>query len=190
MGCTLVPDWLAAMLEWESSVMESRTASGGMMENDWKEALAHESGHALMAILHDIPCHGICFQREIDGGQFCALLGSSPEERSYADYLVSAAGVAAELLIYPNQTSSGAEADCADFASAPAPTFEETVGRAKAILAREKSKLDRLIGALNDKLSSVGFDLSLLPETGMDGSTKRYLILLSQDELNTCLLQD
>jgi hypothetical protein len=162
----------------------------GMMENDWKEALAHESGHALMAILHGIPCHGICFQRDIDGGQFCALLGSSPEEKSYADYLVSAAGVAAELLIYPNQTSSGAEADRADFAYPLAPTFEEAVDRAKTILAREKSKLDRLIGALNDKLRSVGFDLSLLPETGMDGSNKRYLILLSRDELNTCLLQD
>jgi hypothetical protein len=149
----------------------------GMMENDWKEALAHESGHALMAILHGIPCHGICFQRDIEGGQFCALLGSSPEEKSYADYLVSAAGVAAE-------------ADRADFAYPLAPTFEEAVDRAKTILAREKSKLDRLIGALNDKLRSVGFDLSLLPETGMDGTNKRYLILLSRDELNTCLLQD
>lgn len=160
------------------------------MENDFEKALAHESGHALMANLYGIPCYGICFERNIDGGQFCALLGSSLVEKSHANYLVSAAGVGAELLMYPNQTSNGAEADRADFASAQAPAFEETVSQAKAILTREKNRLDRLIGALNDKLSNVNFDLSLLPETGMDGSTKRYLILLNQDELNTCLLQD
>ena len=157
------------------------------MEQDWEPALAHESGHALMAILHGIPCHGICFERDIDAGQFCALLGSSPVEKSHADYLVSAAGVAAELLIYPNRISDGAEADRADFDSTQTPLFEETVSRAKTILTREKSKLDRLIGALNEKLSSVDFDLSRLPETGMDGSSKRYLILLSEGELKTCL---
>lgn len=157
------------------------------MEQEWGPVLAHESGHALMAILYGIPCHGICFEKGVDGGRFCALLGQSHAEKSQRDYLVSAAGVAAELLIYPNRTSEGAGADRADFDSSQAPSFEETVSRAQAILAREKSKLDRLITTLNARLSSVDFDRSRLPEVGMDGSSKRYLILLSEDEVRGSL---
>ena len=158
-----------------------------MMEQDWAPVLAHESGHALMAVLHGIPCHGICFEKGIDGGRFCALLGSSPAEKSHRDYLIFAAGVAAEMLIYPNRTSDGAEADRADFDSIQAPSFEKTVSLAQAILTTERSKLDRLITTLNGRLSSVDFDLSRLPEVGMDGSSKRYLILLSEEELKGSL---
>jgi hypothetical protein len=41
------------------------------MEAEWERAFAHESGHALMAVLQGIPCHGICFEK--DSGKFCTL---------------------------------------------------------------------------------------------------------------------
>ena len=68
------------------------------MELNWGPTIAHESGHALMALLQGIPCHGIYFERGEDGGRFCALFANPSDKRSKKDYLVSAAGVAAALL--------------------------------------------------------------------------------------------
>lgn len=65
---------------------------------DWERAFAHESGHALMAVLQGIPCHGICFER--DSGKFRTLTPlPSPGELSKKDYLVFAASTAAEILL-------------------------------------------------------------------------------------------
>ena len=160
------------------------------MELNWGPTIAHESGHALMALLQGIPCHGIYFERGEDGGRFCALFANPSDKRSKKDYLVSAAGVAAELLIYPNQNSEGAEADHADFGSSDAPSFEDIVNEACLILAVERRRLENLISKLKTRVRSVDFDLSRLPEVGMDGSDRRYLTLLNEKELEACIPLD
>jgi hypothetical protein len=157
------------------------------MEQDWGPAFAHESGHALMALLQGIPCRGIYFERGADGGRFCALLADPSDKQSNKDYLVSAAGVAAELLVYPNRNSDGAEADRADFGSSGGPSFEEIVDQARLILSGEMVMLEKLISILKARVSSVDFDLSSLPEVRVNGDGNRYLTLLSEEELETAV---
>jgi len=160
------------------------------MELNWGPTFAHESGHALMALLQGIPCHGIYFERDQDGGRFCASFANPSDQRSKSDYFVSAAGVAAELLIYPNQNSGGAEADREDFCASDAPSFEGMASEARQILAGQRGKLENLISKLKARVRSVDFDLSRLPEVGMDGSDTRYLTLLDESELKTLIAQD
>ncbi len=155
------------------------------MEQEWGAVFAHESGHALMALLKGIPCHGIYFER--GGGKFCAVFASPSDKWRNEDYLVSAAGVAAELLVYRNQNSDGAAADRADFASPNAPSFDEKVKEACLILSVEMVTLKRIISSLKARVRSVGFDLSCLPEVGMDGNDNRYLTLLGKAELEAAV---
>ena len=158
------------------------------MEAEWGPALAHESGHALMALLRGIPCYGIYFER--GQGRFCAITGNSSGNHSKDDYLVSVAGAAAELLVYPDRISEGTGADDADFDSLDAPPREEMESEARLILSREKGNLESLISALKAKIKSVDFDLGRLPEVGMDGSDRRYLALLNEKELEACIPLD
>jgi len=160
------------------------------MELNWGPTFVHESGHALMALLQGIQCHGIYFERGEDGGRFCALFANCSGERSKKDYLVSAAGVAAELLIYPDRNSEGAEGDREDFNASDAPSFDDTVSEARQILAAEARALETLISKLKTRIKSVDFDLSRLPEVGMDGNDRRYLILLDENELKALVVQD
>ncbi|MBZ5526013.1 MAG: M50 family metallopeptidase [Acidobacteriia bacterium] len=154
------------------------------MEKEWAPSFVHESGHALMALIQGVLCHGIAFEKHPDGGMFCALLRhAAPEQRCKKDYLILAAGVAAEKLVYPGRDSEGAGADLRDFNSSSAPAFDEAVREAYEILLGHKRKLKRLASMLKSKARAVDFDLDRLPEAGMDGSKFRYLILLSKEEL-------
>lgn len=155
------------------------------MEQEWGPVFAHESGHALMALLQGIPCSGIYFER--GDGKFCAVLASPSDTMSNEDYLVSAAGVAAELLVYQNSNSDGAAADRADFVSPDAPSFDEKVNEARLILSGEMVTLETIISILKARVRSVEFDLSCLPEVGMDGSANRYLTLLSKEKLEAAV---
>jgi hypothetical protein len=156
------------------------------MEAEWGPALAHESGHALMAVLRGIPCHGIYFER--CSRRFCAVTGNSSSNHSKDDYLVSVAGAAAELLVYPDRISEGTGADDADFDSLDALPRGEIESEARLILSGEKRNLESLISALKAKIKGVDFDLGRLPEVGMDGSNKRYLTLLDARELGACIV--
>jgi hypothetical protein len=157
------------------------------MEEDWGPTFVHESGHALIAALCGIACHGVYFERGSDGGKFCALIPPTPpDQKSKKDYLVSAAGVAAEKLIY-HKESEGADADRMDFALANAPSFDATVDEAYEILSGNKRKLKRLVSMLKSKARAVDLDLTRLPEVGMDGTQKRYLVLLGKDELESAV---
>jgi hypothetical protein len=151
------------------------------MEAEWGPALVHESGHALVAVVKGMPCYGIYFER--DSGRFCAITGDHSSGHSTNDYLISVAGAAAELLVYPGRISEGAGADDADFDSSDAPPRDQIENEARLILLEENKSLKGLIAALKAKIESVDFDLGRLPEVGMDGSDKRYLTLLDKREL-------
>ncbi len=114
------------------------------MEAEWERAFAHESGHALMAVLQGIPCHGICFEK--DSGKFCTLTPlPSCGELSKKDYLFFAASTAAELLLCrfadpevasTSWTQLGAASDGNYFQALGAPSREETVGEALTLRSR------------------------------------------------------
>lgn len=158
------------------------------MEQEWGATFVHESGHALMAVIQGIDCYGIYLERCADGNRFCALFPhKGPGEWSSKDYLVSAAGVAAESLIYPGQESQGAGVDRRDFESSNAPSFEMNVHEARVILAQDKRKLKRLVSILKSKARNVDFDLARLPEKTMDGTDKTYLTLIDKDELKAAI---
>ena len=156
--------------------------------SDVEQALVHESGHALMAVLQGITCLGICFDREEE--KFCALgpPPKPPEQWSRQDYLFSAAGVAAEKVIYGrDHDSGGAGADQKDFESSNAPPFEQTVSEAYEILSGEDMKLKRLTSRLMARVKGLGFNFMSLPRTEANG--KRFPVLLNREELEAAVHQ-
>jgi len=62
------------------------------------------------------------------------------EQRTQKNCLISAAGVTAELLIYPGRDSERAGADRKDFDSSEAPSFDQTANEAYGILSRQKTE--------------------------------------------------
>lgn len=161
---------------------------GQKMEEVWGRAFVHESGHALMAVLQEIPCHGVCYERTESGGRFCTLGPPNPPgERKRKDYLFLAAGCAAENLIYKNHDEQAAGADSRSFDSPDSPPFDKIASEALQTLFPKRRQLKRLVSLLKAKVRQVDFNLNRLPEKGMDGSDKRYLILLSKEELEAAV---
>jgi len=165
----------STMVNWEQK-----------MEQEWGRAFVHESGHALMAVLQGISCHGIYYQRTENGGKFCTLIPPKPpSERTKEDYLFLAAGAAAENLVYGDNDEDAAGADKRDFDQPNSPAFEECLKEASTILYSERRHLKRLRSMLKATVRKVDYDLGRLTELGMDGSDQRYLVLLSKEELGT-----
>lgn len=154
------------------------------MEQEWGRAFVHEAGHALMAVLQGILCHGIYYQRTEKGGKFCTLIPpKSPSERTKEDYLFLAAGAAAENLVYGDHDEGAAGGDKRDFDQPNSPTFEECLKETLKILSGKRRHLKRLRSMLKMTVRKVDYDLGRLTELGMDGSDQRYLMLLSKEEL-------
>jgi hypothetical protein len=165
------------MVDWEQK-----------MEEEWGRALVHESGHALMATLQEIPCHGVYYQRSEKGGKFCTLIPPKPaDERTQKDYLFLAAGSAAENLIYKDHDETAAGADRKDFDLPDSPVFDEALDDASQVLFTKRRNLKRLVSMLKAKVRQVDYDLDRLPEVGMDGSDQRYLRLLGKEELEAAV---
>jgi hypothetical protein len=78
------------------------------LEKELKPVFAHENGHAVLAVLRNVQCLGIYFEKDGEEGRFCALFPRLIEgEDSRSDNrLVSAAGAAAELLVCGNSKSA------------------------------------------------------------------------------------
>lgn len=155
-------------------------------ESGVEQALAHESGHAMMSLIQGIICTGICFDRNAQS--FCTV--SPPRERlepwSNKDYLVSAAGVAAEKVIYGrDHVSGGAGADRKDFEAPDAPPFDEAVSEAYEILSSEAIRIRTLTSKLMGKVKALGFDFSSLPTTEKNGM--QLPVLLSGVELEAAV---
>lgn len=165
------------MVDWEQR-----------MEEEWGRAFVHESGHALMATLQELPCHGIYYQKSEKAGKFCTLVPTKPaDERTNKDYLFLAAGAAAENLIYNSHDEEAAGADKRDFDLPEAPEFDDAFKDASGILLAKKRHIKRLVSMLKAKVRRVDFDLGRLPEIGMDGSQQRYSVMLSTEELEAAV---
>jgi hypothetical protein len=161
------------MVDWEQR-----------MEEEWGHALVHESGHALMATLQEILCHGVYYQRSEKGGKFCTLIPPKPaDERTKKDYLFLAAGSAAENLIYKDHDEEASGADRKDFDLPDSPVFDRALEDASKVLVAKRRHLKRLVSMLKAKVRQVDYDLDRLPEVGMDGSDQRYLRLIGKEEL-------
>jgi len=161
------------MVDWEQK-----------MEEEWGRAFVHESGHARMATLQEIPCHGVFYQRSEKGGKFCTLIPPKPPtERTKKDYLFLAAGSAAENLVYKSHNEDAARTDKKDFELPDSPAFDETVEDAARLLCSKRRHLKRLISMLKAKVRQADYDLDRLPAVGVNGSDQRYLTLLTKEEL-------
>jgi hypothetical protein len=101
--------------------------------------------------------------------------------------MVSAAGAAAEQLIYGSYDQEAAGTDRKDFDTPNAPSPEATTAEASEILLGKRRQLKRLVSMLKSKARGVDFDLTRLRERAMDGSDKRYLILLSKEEVEAAV---
>ena len=153
-----------------------------VLEETWGRALVHESGHALMAVLLGIPCHGIHYDKTAN--KFCAITDLPPEsEYSNKHYSFLTASSAAELIIYGNQDEDGAKSDRMSFQNAGAPSLQDTLNEAHAVLLVNRRKLKRLVSKLKAKCRKVDLNLAALPETGMVNSDHKFGVLLSQQEL-------
>jgi hypothetical protein len=165
------------MVDWEQRV-----------EEEWGRAFVHESGHALMATLQRIRCHGIYYQRSEKGGKFCTLIPPKPaDERTKKDYLFLAAGCAAEDLIYKGHDEEAAGGDRKDFDLPDSPLFDGALEDASKLLFEKRRHLKRLVSMLKTKVRQVDYDLDRLPEVGMDDSDQRYLRLLGKEELEAAV---
>src|SRR5664279_2083510 len=106
-----------------------------------------------MHMLQRVRCYGIYSEKQKDYWRPCTLGPVTPcDRRSKQDYLISAAGVAAEKVVYGvSYQSEGDAADRKDFDCPNAPSFEETVSHAYKILLGKETKLRLVISALEAK---------------------------------------
>lgn len=155
------------------------------MEKQWGTAFVHESGHALMAVLKSIPCHGIYYEFLGEKGKFCALANLPDKHADLATehYVFLGSGSAAEQLIYGEQDESAANADKSYFTEPSAPPFEQSISDALVILTERKRHVKRLVSKLKAKMREADYDVGRLPVLDMQGSTKQYATLLSKEEL-------
>jgi hypothetical protein len=152
------------------------------MEREWGRAFVHESGHALMAVLQEIPCHGIFYEFHDDKGKFCTLADlPTPAEYSKGHYLFLTASTAAELVIYGNQDDDAAKSDRASFGNSGAPPLQETIDEAQTIVSARKRHIKNLVAQLKANMRQADYDVGRLPE--ITKNDKRYAVLLPKEEV-------
>jgi hypothetical protein len=154
-----------------------------LLETNWGRALVHESGHALMAVLQGIPCHGIFYNKTIN--KFCVLADVPADFNEYSkkDYLFSMASSAAEKVIYGDLDEEGAKSDRAPFESPGAPPVQETFNEAHDIVSSNKRKLKRLVSKLKASCKKVNLNMALLSETVTNSTGHKFGTLLSKEDL-------
>jgi hypothetical protein len=158
-------------------------------QDELKRVAVHESGHAIMAVIQEIPCRGIFFEYEpsevgIDGeitrGRFCTPLGNNPPWKK-GDYLQSAAGSGAERLCFREYNRDASTDDRKMFNSPAAPDWEATVDEAEVILAKT-DKVLRMAEAIILKHQRI--PMTLWPDRGMGNKSTRFKQILSEEEVH------
>jgi len=146
-----------------------------VMEEQWGRAFVHESGHALMAVLKGIPCHGIYYSKAVQ--KFCAITDLPPiSDYSHSHYLFLASSSAAERIIYGKEDEERANADRQPFST-----------EAYEILLNKKRQLKKLVSILKAKARQADLDMNALLETGMEGSDHKFAVLLPKQELENAV---
>jgi hypothetical protein len=154
-----------------------------LLERNWGRGLVHESGHALMAVLENIDCRGICYNKT--SNKFCAIT-MLPARPAYEKkhYMFLAASSASENIIYGNYDEDGARADKLAFEDAAAPLFQDTLDEAQAKVLCSKRQLELLVSKLKAKCLQANLNVEAFPEEiGMDGSTDKFGVLMTKQEL-------
>jgi hypothetical protein len=155
------------------------------LEANWGRVLVHESGHALAAVLQEIPCHGIYWKKSVN--KFCTL-SPDPAEYNRKDFVFLAAGSAAEVLTYGGEyDEGGARADKVAFARSDAPPYDEAVKDAQTFLLQNKRTLKRLVSMLKTKCLRADLNIANLVERRMDGSDEKFAELMSEAELREAI---
>lgn len=158
---------------------------GDKMNEDWSHAYIHESGHAVMAILQTIRCHGIfLLQGTIKA---CALVDPLPHPLALSNEhrLFLAAGSAAERITFRCACLEGSGDDRRLFGNPPGITFDEKVTEAEAILLNKKPIIERLASRLHEIVKKANGDFSGFrpQQAGMGGVIRDYWVLLCKEEL-------
>ncbi|HEV2395806.1 MAG TPA: hypothetical protein VGS27_02540 [Candidatus Sulfotelmatobacter sp.] len=155
-------------------------------QDELKRVAVHESGHAVMAVLQGIQCHGVFLAYEpdtsdsIQEARFCVLCGNKPPWQK-ADYLQSAAGAAAEKLFFGEYNRSASEDDREVFSPPGAPEWEATVDEAKMILSESPDVITKMAEAIMAKHQQA--PMNLWPDRGMDGTSTRFKEMLNEEDV-------
>jgi len=160
-----------------------------------KRVALHESGHAVMAVIQSIPCHGVFFAYEPTEvlaageikGKFCVPVSNSTPLKK-ADYLQAAAGAGAERLFFGNYEQVGSRADRVGFNATGVPEWEAAVEEAMTILEGKKEKITVIAELFELIHKHVAIDD--WPDRGMDGSTTRFREMMSGEVVRQIVESD
>jgi hypothetical protein len=156
---------------------------------EMKRVAVHESGHAVMAVIQGIVCHGVFLAYEpnelgpggkIEGIRFCVPAGNNPPWKK-SDYLQSAAGAGAEELFFKDYNLGASAIDREMFSTPGAPEWEATVDEAKMILAKNSETVSQMAEAIILKHQNV--PMRLWPDRGMGNRSTRFKEILSNEEV-------
>lgn len=154
-----------------------------LLETNWGRALVHECGHALIAVLQGITCHGVFWNKTVN--KFCVLADVPADFSQYSKnhFLFSTGGSAAETVIYGDNDEDAAKSDRLPFDTAGAPTYEQTLREAHDLVSKSEHKARRLVSLVKAKCKQVDLNLGVLEENVTNASGHRFGTLLSKAEL-------
>jgi hypothetical protein len=151
-----------------------------------KNTAVHETAHAVMSVLKDLPCWGIFLQHEPNEAafMFCTVIENG-KPLGKSDYLQSAAGAAGELVFFGEYSYPETDKDRMIFAESGAPSWEQTVEEARIILTEEREKIQRLGSLVEDKVRYAPD--SAVRTRRMNGDTRLFRELVNAGKLYNVL---
>jgi len=151
----------------------------------WYRAFIHESGHAVMAALQGIRCHGIFMLK----GPMKATALVPPFSHPLSEelkLLFLAAGSAAEELVLGQPDSAASKADRNLFGINQDAAFDEKVREAVVILSNHRPQIEKLAARLYGMYQKTGGDFTNFrpqPVKDENGHEVDYWVLLDEEEL-------
>jgi len=156
------------------------------MVDDWLQAFTHESGHAVMAAIQSVRCHGVFLRKSPLKATALVPPLPQPSEQTNGHRLFLAAGSAAETIILGKAYLPGSKEDRRIFGNPQGATFDEKITEAQPILLKQKPRIERLASRLYDMYKNAGGDFSgfrsQLADLGDEG-VKDHWVLLDEEEL-------
>jgi hypothetical protein len=161
-----------------------------LLERHWGRAIVHESGHALIAVLKKIPCHGIFWDKTAN--KFCVLADVPDDFNEYSNehYIFSVGGGAAEIVVYNDCDEGAARADRLPFESAGAPSVTMISNEAFDTLSANERELKKLVSLVKAECKGVDLNLAALNETVTNRTGHAFGTLLSKEQLEQALDSD